>query len=135
MAATLNAQFQSAGAPLEIRSFASLWKTFVTGDHPFSDLLFYGLRDRGVHIYDGFPCFLTTAHGEADVAHVVEAFDEAVHELQEGGFLAGRRIASAPLAPDRPPVPGARLGRDRDGSPAWFTTDPQSGRHVKVGAA
>ena len=33
----------------------------------------------------------------------------------------------------RPPVPGARLGRDAEGKPAWFVANPQApGKYIKV---
>ncbi len=34
---------------------------------PLATLLFYHLRLRGIHIQDGFPCFLTTEHSDADL--------------------------------------------------------------------
>jgi len=135
---TLNQSFTAAGAPLEIRRFASIWKPFYTGDHPQGDLLFYMLRDAGVHIYDGFPCFMTTAHTEADMAHVATAFKTAVTEMQEGGFLpaAQPRGELHVLDASSPPAPGARLGRDRDGSAAWFVPSmDEPGRFVKIDAA
>jgi hypothetical protein len=99
------------------------------------DLLFFMLRDRGVHIYDGFPCFMTTSHGAQEVEHIVRAFRESVIEMQEGGFLPSARRDGAANAYDaaRPPVPGARLGRDETGAPAWFVPNPeQPGKYMKV---
>jgi hypothetical protein len=33
-----------------------------------------------------------------------------------------------------PPVPGARLGRDADGTAAWFIEDPErAGTYLRVG--
>ncbi|MEP7345319.1 MAG: aminotransferase class III-fold pyridoxal phosphate-dependent enzyme, partial [Gemmatimonadaceae bacterium] len=135
--ADLNATFRALGAPLEIRYFSSIWKTFFTGEHANGDLLFYMLRDRGIHIYDGFPCFMTVSHSDADLAQVITAFKESVVELQEGGFLAGGAQAnhsSGVSAAATPPVPGARLGRDPNGSPAWFLpSTARPGTFVKVG--
>ena len=35
---------------------------------------------------------------------------------------------------DEPPVPGARLGRDPSGSPAWYVPDPdRPGKYLQVG--
>jgi glutamate-1-semialdehyde aminotransferase len=130
----LNAFLKQVGAPLELRCFGSLWKTFYTQDVALPELLFYMLRDRGVHIYDGFPCFFTTAHSSADVAHMRKAFKDSVQELQDSGFLPGRKPEQPPLLLDAaaPPVPGARLGRDPSGNPAWYTPHPtQPGRYVK----
>ncbi len=134
LADELNAMFRASGAPLEIRHFASVWKTFYTAEQPHGDLLFYMLRDRGVHVYDGFPCFMTASHSTEDLRLVVDAFTSAVAEMQEGGFLPPRPAESAPAAVGAPPVPGARLGRARDGSPAWFVAHPnEPGRYVQVG--
>ena len=97
------------------------------------DLLFFLLRDRGVHIYDGFPCFMTTAHGEAEVAQIVQAFRESVVEMQESGFLPGGRPVPGAVHASQPPLPGARLGRDEKGNPAWFVPNPeQPGKYLKV---
>jgi len=132
-AAELNAWFKQVGAPLEIRSFGSLWKTFYTDEHTHSDLLFLFLRDRGIHILDGFPCFFTTAHTPADVAQISQAFRESVAELQDAGFLPGAARQLQSFDPNTPPLPGARLGRDRDGSPAWFVPSPnEAGKYMKV---
>ena len=50
------------------------------------------------------------------------------------GFLPGNvdeQVAAADSS--QPPVPNARLGRDRDGSPAWFVPDPQApGQYLKL---
>ena len=90
------------------------------------------LRGRGMHILDNFPCFFTTAHTDADIAAVVEAFKEAVREMQEAGSSAASAKESdrGQLDANQPPVPGARLGRDADGKPAWFVPNPERARQV-----
>ncbi len=136
LASTLNAHFASVGAPLKIKHFASLWKAMWTEDQPHGDLVFYMLRDRGVHIYDGFPCFLTTAHGDAEVDFIIKAFKESVAELQEAGFLPEpprKETPSNAFDANRPPVPGARLGRDPHGNPAWYVPNPEApGKFIKL---
>jgi glutamate-1-semialdehyde aminotransferase len=130
----LNSFLEEVGAPIKIKHFGSLWKTFYTADQSFGDLLFFMLRDRGVHIYDGFPCFFTTSHTDAEYAYITKAYRESVLEMQEGGFLPERKVPAAPLVLDAsvPPQPGARLGRDPSGNPAWYVPHPsQPGRYVK----
>src|SRR3546814_1241218 len=83
MADELNAFCAEVGAPVEVRHFSSVWKTFFLEDHPLQDLLFAMMRSRGVHILDNFPCFLTTAHGEADFRKIIQAFKDSITELQE----------------------------------------------------
>lgn len=134
MAAEMNAFCRDAGAPIEIRHFASVWKTFFLEDHPLQDLLFGMMRSRGVHILDNFPCFLTTAHDEADFRTIIDAFKASVAELQESEFLP-RHAVTPRTAMDagEPVVPGARLGRDEDGRPAWFVPDAERpGKYLKV---
>jgi hypothetical protein len=130
----LNAFCRELGAPIEIRHFSSVWKIFFTEDHPLQDLLFAMMRSRGVHVLDNFPCFMTTAHADRDVAVIKKAFKEAVAELVESDFLPRRSTTTGEaFDASRPPVPGARLGRDPDGKPAWYVANPDApGRYMKV---
>jgi glutamate-1-semialdehyde aminotransferase len=133
MVAEMNAFCREVGAPITLKSFSSVWKMFFDEDHPLQDLLFGMMRERGIHILDNFPCFMTTAHSAADIAQIVTAFKEAVRELQDADFLPRRASVVALLDANKPPVPGARLGRDVDGTPAWFMPNPDSpGKFVKV---
>jgi glutamate-1-semialdehyde aminotransferase len=130
----LNAFCADVGAPIAIKHFASVWKTQFLEDHPLQDLLFAMMRSRGVHILDNFPCFYTTAHSEADFQTITQAYKDSVIELQEGRFLP-RNVATPRTVMDaeHPPQPGARLGREPDGRPAWFVPDPgQAGHYLKV---
>jgi len=136
MADELTAFCREVGAPIEIRYFASLWRVSWLEDHPLQDLLFAMMRSRGVHILDNFPCFLTTAHTPQDIATIKSAFKESVLELQEAEWLP-RRAADTTAVPDpsRPPVPNAKLGRDKDGRPTWFVPDPAvPGKYKKINA-
>ncbi|MBK9135287.1 MAG: amino acid adenylation domain-containing protein [Betaproteobacteria bacterium] len=133
----LNAFCREAGAPIVLKHFSSVWKIVFTEDHPLQDLLFAMMRNRGVHILDNFPCFMTTAHTAQDIAVIKTAFKEAVAELQEADFIPRTVSPERARAFDasRPPVPGARLGRDADGNPAWFVANPEApGKFIKVEA-
>ncbi|HEY4092529.1 MAG TPA: amino acid adenylation domain-containing protein [Luteibacter sp.] len=134
MAEEMNAFCASVGAPIKVVHFASVWKTTFTEDHPLQDLLFAMMRSRGIHILDNFPCFFTTAHREEDFAAIVNAFRESILEMQEAEFLPRNREV-ATLDPNQPPVPGARLGKDPDGQPAWFVPNPDApGKYLRVTA-
>ncbi|MCF7220949.1 polyketide synthase [Marilutibacter chinensis] len=135
MAEEMNAFCEEVGAPIAIKHYTSFWKVAFAEDHPLQDLLFAMMRSRGVHILDNFPCFFTTAHSETDFAKVVDAFRESVLELQEAEFIPRRREPEAVFDAGNPPVPGARLGRDPSGKPAWFVRDPATpGKFLKVSA-
>ncbi len=132
----LNAFFEEVGAPIQVKNFSSVWKTNFLEDHPMQELLFAMMRSRGIHILDNFPCFFTTAHTEEDFAAIASAYKESVRELQEADFLPRRApIARVLFDASKPPVPGARLGRDADGKPAWFVPHPETkGKFLRVDA-
>ncbi|WP_114238541.1 polyketide synthase [Dyella sp. C9] len=132
----LNAFCASVGAPIQLVHFASVWKTNFTEDHPLQDLLFAMMRSRGVHVLDNFPCFFTTAHSEQDFQAIAKAFKDSVLELQEAEFLPRHRnVETLAFDATRPPVVGARLGKDQEGNPAWFVPNPDvPGKYMRVNA-
>lgn len=134
MADELNAFCIEAGAPVVVKTFASLWRATFTEEHALQDLLFAMMRSRGVHILDNFPCFLTTAHTPADIAVIKKAFKESILELQEADLLPRRKDETATaLDASKPPVPGARLGKDAEGRPAWFVPNPDApGKYLRL---
>jgi amino acid adenylation domain-containing protein len=135
MADDLNAFCASVGAPVKVVHFASVWKTIFTEDHPMQELLFAMMRSRGIHILDNFPCFFTTAHREEDFAAIANAFRESILEMQEAEFLPRQQRDATAFDPNCPPVPGARLGKDPDGQPAWFVPNPDApGKYLRVTA-
>jgi len=126
-----------AGAPLHIAQFTSLFKPEYTTDQTHGDLLFAFLREAGIHVWDARPCFLTTAHTDADCERIIEGFRYAVTKMQEGGWFEGgytpRQISfESWRSPYSQPLPGARIGRDAQGNPAWFVPDPVSGQWQQV---
>jgi len=125
--------------PFFVPQFGSLWKIKFKEEIPYSELLFVLMREKGVHILDGFPCFLTEAHTDQEVDIIVSKFEESVNEMIEAGFFASAKqniqteIETKPEIKDEPPIKGARLGKDKDGNPAWFITDPnRPGKYVQV---
>jgi amino acid adenylation domain-containing protein len=135
MVEDINAFCRTVGAPIVLKSFSSVWKVFFTEDHPLQDLLFAMMRNRGVHILDNFPCFFTTAHSAADIQIIKDAFKDAVREMQQSDFLPSRQVAEDNVVDlAKPPVPGAKLGKDDKGKPAWFIPKPgEPGKFLKVG--
>ncbi|OUL99327.1 type I polyketide synthase [Variovorax sp. JS1663] len=135
MADELSAFCREVGAPVEIRYFSSLWRVSWLEDHPLQDLLFAMMRSRGVHILDNFPCFMTTAHTQQDIATIKSAFKESIAEMQEAELLPRRAVNKLAFDSSHPPAPNARLGRDKDGQIAWFVPDPRAqGRFTKYQA-
>ena len=91
MVQEINAVMAERGAPFKLNTFASLWRNTFTEDLPYGDLIYAMLRDRGIHILDNFPCFLTTAHTEDDIQTIVASYKAAATEMQASGFFPAAR--------------------------------------------
>jgi glutamate-1-semialdehyde aminotransferase/acyl carrier protein len=135
LAGELNAICESTGIPLYSPSFGSLWKIKFKDELPYGELLFTLMRNKGIHIWDLFPCFLTASHTKAEVDRIIEAFKESVDEMIESGFFPSKKADTKeefnPFMES--PFPGARLGRDKDGNPGWFIVDSNNpGKYLQV---
>ena len=96
----LNADLEARGLHSRIETFASLFFFNFTTEERFAGLLYYHMRERGIYVQEGFPCFLTTAHGEAEIDAIVDAFVDSLDELQRAGiFTPAGVVASAHAAP------------------------------------
>jgi amino acid adenylation domain-containing protein len=138
LADALNAVLSYRQLPLFVAQFGSLWKVKFNEEIPYGELLFTLLREKGIHIWDGFPCFLTEAHTDEEIDTIVQRFIESIDELTEAGFFKSVAVKSPKkdgvvFAGDTPPAPGARLGRDQDGNPAWFIPNPDvPGKYLQI---
>ena len=84
MAATLNAHCREHRYPMAVEHYGSLFRFTVAGN---ADLFFYALIQRGVYIWEGRNCFLSTAHTRADVEHIIAAVIDSLADLRAAGFL------------------------------------------------
>lgn len=91
----LNEVFRSHGAPLHLEACGSVMYFGIPLEARFGGLLFYLLREKGVFILEGFPLYLTTAHSDADLDHIIRAFDESIAGLQSCGLLPKDSNAAA----------------------------------------
>ena len=140
LADELNKILINAGLPLFVAQFGSLWKIKFKEDIQYGELLFTLMREKGIHIWDGFPCFMTEAHTESEIDTIIRRFGESIDELGEANFFKGAssevtdsKSDGSLFATDTPPAPGARLGRDRNGNPAWFLPNPeQPGNYLQL---
>ncbi len=94
----LNALFRGHGIATKIESYSSWFYFNLHNEHPLATLLYYHLRERGIHIQEGFPCFLTTAHSDADFDRIYAAFESTIEEMNSVGILgtASTRVAAEP---------------------------------------
>jgi amino acid adenylation domain-containing protein len=119
MAETLNEFFSTEDIPIRVVYFGSLFRFDFTIN---LELLFYHMMQKGVFIWEWRNYFLSTAHTDADIAHIIRAVKESVLELRAGGFLPERAqpqpLESRPALPEKAPestpeiVPDAVISRN-----------------------
>ena len=121
---------------IALDEYSSYFYLALPSDEQYGSLLFYLLRLHGIHSWEFRPWFLTTSHSDADLAVFKNAFFKSVSEMVQHGLLAGDAVAVERLNKARsakPPVEGARLGKDKDGTPAWFIPDPnRPGKFLQI---
>ncbi len=87
LADDLRGLFAEYGFPSPVENFAS-WFFFPSPmESRLARLIYYHLREQGVHLQEGFPCFLTTAHTDADLATVRASFRTALEAMRTGQAL------------------------------------------------
>jgi acyl transferase domain-containing protein len=92
-ATTINQIIAEYGAPLHLETFGSLMMLRrlhcenTRSSTAFDQLIDLWLKDRGVHLSWGYPCFLTTVHTMEDEQHCATAFADSLDDLINHGFL------------------------------------------------
>lgn len=78
LAEQLNNYFISRGVAITVVHFGSLFR-FVLKEN--NELFFYYLISRGVYVWEGRNCFLSTVHSEEDIQYVKEAVIDTVEQM------------------------------------------------------
>lgn len=87
MIGRINAVLERYAIPTRIANFTSFFFFSFPPEERLASLFYALLRENGVHVLEGFPCFLTTEHSDADIDRVVAAFEAAAREMRRCGFL------------------------------------------------
>jgi amino acid adenylation domain-containing protein len=87
IAASLDNVFVERGVPSRIHHFASWFHFTFDNDARLGSLLYYAMREKGIHIQEGYPCFLTTVHSQGDLETIESVFRETVEEMQQSSAL------------------------------------------------
>ena len=133
----INQFFEEQQAGFKLTYFTSFFYLSYSPENTHGGLLFYYLRNLGIHIWEARPCFFTTQHSEQDIKTVELAFKGSIMQMQRDGFLPLPDITAKGISLDSqsPPVEGARLGKNRDGQPAWFVEDSDNpGQYMEIKA-
>jgi amino acid adenylation domain-containing protein len=95
----LNDTLHKHAVPTRIEHFGSVFYLSFPVSEPLSALFYFYLRDKGIHIREGFPCFMTTAHSDADIEAIVRAFDESAAEMRRAGFFTATAVPAPQAVP------------------------------------
>ncbi len=87
------------GVPVQVNHFSSWFAVSFPQDLPLAPVYYPLMREKGVYASEGRACFLTLAHSDADLDHIVTAFRATLTEMQAAGFLPAA-AASPRSAPD-----------------------------------
>ena len=83
----LRGVFAEVDWDLPIETYGSILYLEPGHDHRFGGLLPYHLRLRGIFVQEHYPCFMTTEHGEAEIAEILQAFRDSLAEMKRDGML------------------------------------------------
>jgi len=138
----LNQLCQRYQVPMFIAQFGSQWRIKFKEEYPYAELFFTLMRLKGIHVLEGFSCFLTTAHTPQDIDVVIRTFEESLVELKNAELIPtyqhevsndNHEQENTQTKFSTPPLPNARLGRDKDGNPAWFIKDEENpGKYLQI---
>ncbi|MGL4308871.1 MAG: amino acid adenylation domain-containing protein [Paracoccaceae bacterium] len=94
LAGTLDRWFAENDMPFQYPNCGSLMYLRIGEDQKFGPLLGSHVRDRGVFFLEGFPSYMTAAHDDEDIDHVIEAFKDSALEMRAAGLLTGREAVA-----------------------------------------
>jgi len=137
----LNEHFKAHEMPINVVHFASLFRVEIDMPEPIPSLYYYRLLYNGLHVWLGRNLFLSVAHTDEHFKIIFDTFVKVADEMVAASFLPGRQStnddnkkSSNGTTHNTPPVPGAKLGKDPEGNPAWYIPDPdKQGAFKKVG--
>jgi len=125
LATTLNTMFRRAGTPIRVMHYGSLFRFTWKGNASYAhqplamEVFHFHLLLRGIYLWEGRTCFLSTAHTRADVERVIAAAGEAVEAMRDGGFITGE------VPPQISPAQEALLARSvaTPQAPDWIVAE------------
>jgi amino acid adenylation domain-containing protein len=130
MAESLDKFFVERGVPSRVHHFASWFYFTFPGDAKLGSLFYYAMRAKGIHIQEGYPCFLTTAHTDEDLQTIERAFRETIVEMQQHKALPSNVEAQTVAGRNEPALHALAL---RTTPERVMMTEPQ--REIFLAAA
>jgi glutamate-1-semialdehyde aminotransferase len=83
----LNTLFVSENVPISVSHFGSLFRFDFSQE---TEILNYHLLNKGVFVWEGRNCFLSTAHSDEDIDFIVEAVRSSILEMKSDSWMVER---------------------------------------------
>lgn len=87
LVARLNEWSEREGVPLRAVNTSSLFRFTGEGERAVPDLFYFHLLDLGVYVPETRVFYLSTAHDDDDIEHVIRAYQQAALAMRDGGFF------------------------------------------------
>ncbi len=97
----LNRRLEQAGVRVRAETYASWFFLNMGSEGRLGSLFYAHMRLLGIHIIEGYPCFLTTAHTDADFEAIETAFAASLDALCAANILGdgGAQPAAGQASP------------------------------------
>ena len=92
---SVNRDLERRGLATRAEGYSSWFHLNFSAEGALASLFWPQMRLLGVHVQEGFPCFLTTAHSDSDIAVIEQAFSASLDALEAGGILESTRTTIA----------------------------------------
>jgi amino acid adenylation domain-containing protein len=128
----LRAVIDEFHSPYHVAQFSSLIQLTFSSENKFAPLLFYMLRERGIHIWENRAFVITTTHSEEDFGKLISAVRQSLAEMQSAEFLPlpskeGNKTPHASAFPDTTALKGNAVSQAEPNAPIgkFPLTEPQ----------
>ena len=120
---------------VKFEQFASLFYVSVPASAHWGHLFYTLMMNEGINIQQYRPSFLTTEHSDKDIDAILNALKQSLAKLIAHGLIEGDMLAAKKALQEKSEIPpGARLGKNAQGEPAYFIEDPEhKGQYIEVG--
>jgi amino acid adenylation domain-containing protein len=122
-------------ADVKFENYSSFFYVSVPAEAHWGYMLFTLMVLDGIHIQQYRPNFITTEHGEKDIDKILQVFKRSLAQMVSIGLLEGDMVAAKRYLDQKMAIPpNAKLGRNRQGEPAYFIEDANKpGNYIEVG--
>ena len=105
----LNRDLERRGMATRVEGYSSWFHLDFAAEDALLSLFWPQARLLGLHVQEAYPCFLTTAHTDEDIAAIEHIFAASLDALEEGGILKPARAADPADATDSAPLTEPQL--------------------------